>query len=111
MSEVHQDFIGLYQGNFKAETLAEAIENVLMRHLIPSENALSQCYDGTGIKSGTATQTLKKSPKAFLIHSLSHALNLSVADMMRHIPFLDNFMSTTLGTSNFVKISPKRYAT
>ena len=108
MSEVHQDFIGLYQGNFKAETLAEAIENVLMRHLIPSENALSQCYDGTGIKSGTATQILKK---AFLIHSLSYALNLSVGDMMRHIPFLDNFMSTTLGTSNFVKISPKRYAT
>ena len=51
-----------------------------------------------GIKSGTATQILKKSPKAFLIHCFAHALNLSVADMMRHVPFLYNIISPTRWT-------------
>ena len=45
-----------------------------------------------GLRSGLATQILDKSPKAFLIHCFAHALNLSVNDMVRQIPFLDNIM-------------------
>ena len=38
--EVHEDFIGLYEvNNIKAETLAEAVENVLLILLIQLENA------------------------------------------------------------------------
>lgn len=57
-------------------------------------------YDGAntlgGIKPGTATQILKKSPKASLIYCFSHAFNLSVGNMI-HLPFLDNIILYLLG--------------
>ena len=62
-----------------------------------------------GLRFGLATQILDKSPKAFLIHCFAHALNLSVNDMVRQIPFLDN-MSNSLEISNLIKLSPKRNA-
>ena len=63
-----------------------------------------------GLRSGLATQILDKSPKAFLIHCFAHALNLSVNDMVRQIPFLDNIMSNSLEFSNLIRLSPKRNA-
>ena len=57
------------------------------------ENTRGQCCDSAnnlvGIKSGNATQILKKSLKAFLIHCFVHALNLS-----------GSIMYTTLEISN-----------
>ena len=109
--EVHEDFIGLYKvGNIKADTLRTAIEDVLLRFAIPLQNSRGQCYDGAsnmvGLESGLATQILDMSPKAFLIHSFAHVLNLSVIDMVRQIPFPDNIMSNSLEISNFIKLSP-----
>ena len=107
--EVHEDFIGLYKvDNIKADTLRTAIEDVLLRLAIPLQNARGQCYDGAsnmvGLRSGLATQILDKSPKAFLIHCFAHALNLSVNDMVRQIPFLNNTMSNSLEISNLIKL-------
>ena len=112
--EVNEDFIGLYQvNNIKAESWVKAIEDALLRLSIPLKNARGQKYDGgnnmVGVKFVTATQILKKSPKVtFLIHCFAHALNLSVGGMMRHVPFLDNIMSTTPEISNLTNLSPKR---
>ena len=113
--QVHEDFIGLYKvDNIKVDTLLTAIEDVLLRLAIPLQNALGQCYDGAsnmvGLRSGLATQILDKSPKAFLIHCFAHVLNLSVNDMVRQIPFIDNIMSNSLEISNIIKLSPKRNA-
>ena len=112
--EVYEDFIGLYKvGNIKADTLRTAIEYVLLQLAISLQNARGQCYDGAsnimGLRSGLATQILDKSPKAFLIHCFAHALNLSVNDMVRQIPFLEN-LSNSLEISNLIKLSPKRNA-
>ena len=108
---VHEDFIGLHKvDNMKADTLRTAIEDVLLRLAIPLQNARGQCYDGAsnmlGLRSGLVTQILDKSPKAFLIHCFAHAINLSVNDMVRQIPFLDNIMSNSLEISNLIKLSP-----
>ena len=113
--EGHEDFIGLYKvDNIKADTLLKAIEDVLLRLAIPLQNACGQCYDRAsnmvGLRSGLATQILDKSPKAFLIHCFAHELNLSVNDMVRQIPFLDNIMSNSLEISNLIKLSPKQNA-
>ena len=112
--EVHEDFIGLYKvDNIKADFLRTATEDVLLQFAIPLQNSRGQCYDGAsnmvGLKSGLATQILDKSPEAFLIHFFAHVLNLSVIDMVRQIPFLDNIMnimSNSLEISNFIKVSP-----
>ena len=58
-----------------------------------------------GMKPGTATQILKNSPKAFRIYCFALALNLSVGYMIRHGTFLDITISTTLETSNLIKLS------
>ena len=93
--EVHEDFIGLYKvDNINTDTLRTAIEDILLGLAIPLQNARGQCYDGASnmvcLRSVLATQILDKSPKAFLIHCFAHPLNLSVNDMVRQIPFLDN---------------------
>ena len=113
--EVHEDFIGIFKvGNIKAGTLRTATEDVLLRLAIPLQNACGQCYAGASnmvdLTFGLATQILDKSSKAFLIHCFAHALNLSVNDMIRQIPFLDNIMSNSLEISNLIKLSPKRNA-
>ena len=112
---MHEDFIGLYKvDNIRADTLRTAIEDVLLRLAIPLQNARGQCYDGASnmvsLRSGLATQILDNAPKAFLIHCFAHALNLSVNDMVRQIPFLDNIMSNSLEISNLIKRSTKRNA-
>ena len=111
--EVHEEFIGLNQvDNIAADTLTRVLEDVLIRLSIPIANCWGQCYDGAsnmmGAKSGVATQILKKAPLAFPIHCFAHALNLSVNDMIKEIPFFENIMSTTLEVSNLIKNSPKR---
>lgn len=69
----------------------------------------SQCYNGTknmcGIKKGVSTHIIWENPKAFFTHSLKHALNLSVGDMVRHVQFLKDSMDTNYEISNLLKKS------
>ena len=84
--------------------MVNTIEDVLLKLSIPLENASNQCHNGAnnmiGIKSGTVTQISKM--HQFLIHCFAYALNLLVGDMARHVPFLDNIISTTLEISNLI---------
>ena len=64
--------------------------------------------DMVKMKSGTATQILKKVTKSLLIHCFAHALNLLVGDMIRQFHFLDNIMYTAFEISNLIKLSPKK---
>ena len=84
--------------------MVNTIEDVLLKLSNPLENASSQCCDGAnnmiGAKSGTVTQISKM--HQFLIHCFAHALNLLVGEMARHVPFLDNIISTTLEISNLI---------
>ena len=57
-----------------------------------------------GSLSNVSGQYMKKS---IITHSLGHALNLAVGDMVRHVRFLKYSMDTTYEISNLLENSSK----
>ena len=78
----HEDFIGLYKcPNITANTIATAIDDVLLRLNLSVSKCRGQCYDGgrnvAGSKNGVKEQILEKEPRALLVHCYGHVLSLS----------------------------------
>ena len=81
--EPHKEFIELYKiDETSANTITNALSDILQRMNLPISNCWGQCYDEAsnmcGIRQGTATQFLLQEPRALYNHCYGHALNLAV---------------------------------
>ncbi len=60
--------------------------------------------------SGVATQLLKEEPRAFLIHSCGHSLNLACSDAVKKTALMRNALDVILKIIKLTKKSPQRDA-
>ena len=77
------------------------------------ENARGQCYDGAsaiaGEKIGVARQIKALNSKCLYTHCYGHALNLAVADAIKSVKCISDFLETVREIAQLVKKSPQRY--
>ena len=83
--DLHEEFIGLYKvDKTSANTITNALSDVLQRMDLPVSKCCGQCYDGasnvSGIRHGTAAQLLLQEPHTLCNHCYGHALNLAVGN-------------------------------
>lgn len=109
----NEDFIGFYEiPDIAAETITNAIEDVLTRVQLSLDECRGQCYDGAsnmlGKKSGVAKRIQDKQPKAFVTHCHCHSLSLSVKDAIKESKLLTEVMGTSKEIVVLIKYSPKR---
>ena len=113
--DLHEEFIGLYKvDETSANTITNALSDVLWRMDLPVSKCCGQCYDGasnmSGIRQGTAAQFLLQEPRALYNHCYGHALNLAVGDTIKQIRLLRDTLDTCFEMSKLLKYSPKRDA-
>ena len=111
----HEDFIGLYEvAGIDADCLVQAIKDTLLRINVPLSQCRGQCYDGAsnmrGSRNGVATQIAKEEKRALYTHCFGHALNLAVADTLKHSKVCRDAMETAFEITKLIKFSPKRNA-
>lgn len=91
---IHEDAVGL--SDTTAQTLSQALKDMLLRCDLPLPMCQGQAYDGAaamqGKRKGLATLIQKECPAAVSVHCFAHCLNLCLQDAARTIPLLrDSF--------------------
>ena len=94
---VHEDTVGLFNPqNISAQTLSEALKDILVCCNLPLSMCRGQAYDGAAAmqekRKGLATLIGKECPAAVPVHCFAHCLNLCLQDASRTIPLIrDSF--------------------
>eukprot|EP00731_Ephydatia_muelleri_P015822 Em0009g246a len=110
---IHEDFIGMFKvPKTDAETLSLAIEDVLVRCVLPISQCRGQAYDGAsnmaGPKSGVAARILQRQPTAIPVHCLCHCINLCLQDVSRKCKCIRDALDLVYELVGLIKYSPKR---
>ena len=110
---IHEDFIGMFQvPKTNAETLSMAIEDVLVRCVLPISQCRGQAYDGAsnmaGPKSSVAARILQREPAATPVHCLCHCINLCLQDVSRKCKCIRDALDLVYELVSLIKYSPKR---
>lgn len=110
---IHEDFIGMFQvPRTNAETLLMAIEDVLVRCVLPISQCRGQAYNGVsnmaGPKSGVAARILQREPAAIPVHCLCHCINLCLQDVRRKCKCIQDALDLAYELVGLIKYSPKR---
>ena len=108
-----EDFVGLYLiDNTKADTIAHAIKDVLIRLDISVSKCRGQTYDGAssmaGRKAGVQAQIKQEEKRALFNHCHGHLINLACADNVKSSKTIANALDTALEITKLVKDSPQR---
>jgi hypothetical protein len=111
--EVEERFIGMHNlDRCDAESITNAIINILQKLSLPISNCRGQCYDGaaamSGHKTGVASRIESMEPRAVRTHCHMHAVNLSVNDTVSSVPVLRDFLQLLQELITFLRNSPKR---
>lgn len=111
--EINEEPIGLVQvPKTDAETLTNALKDVLIRCILPLSQCRGQAYDGasamSGHLSGVATRIKNEHPAALHVHCLAHCLNLCLQDAARVCPHGRDSLELIIGLVKLIKFSPKR---
>lgn len=112
---VSEDFLGMYSLlSITADSIVDAIKDILLRFQIPFTKVRGQCYDGcstmAGKRNGVATKIQNIEPRAVFTHCYGHALNLSISDTIKHCSIMKDCLDTCYELIKLVKFSPKREA-
>ena len=110
---IHEDFIGMFKvPKTDAEMLSLAIEDVLVRCVLPISQCRGQAYDGAsnmaGPKSGVAARILQRQPTAIPVHCLCHCINLCLQDVSRKCKCIRDALDLVYELVGLIKYSPKR---
>ena len=110
---INEDFVGLYLiDNTKADTIAHAIKDVLIRLNISVSKCRGQTYDGAssmaGRKAGVQAQIKQEEKRALFNHCHGHLINLACADNVKSSKTIANALDTALEITKLVKDSPQR---
>ena len=111
--DIHEDFIGLVQlDRTDADSICQAIKDVLTRCILPLSQCRGQGYDGAsnmmGHLRGVATQLRKEEPTAIHVHCLAHCLNLCLQDAAKINKNVRVCLSLVMEISQLIRYSPKR---
>ena len=110
---VHEDTVGLFNTpNISAQTLSEALKDILVRCNLPLSMCRGQAYDGAaamqGKRKGLATLIRKECPAAVSVHCFEHCLNLCLQDASRNIPLIRDSFDVVREREKLKLWSPKR---
>jgi hypothetical protein len=113
--EIFEDVLSLYElSRQNAETIVEAIFDVLTRCGLNISDCRGQSYDGassmSGIYGGVSALVLKQQSKAFFVHCNAHCLDLAVHDLTDECSTISNCILFVKDIIDFVRRSPKRLA-
>ena len=108
-------FIGLYQvSTIDYESLVFAIGDLFLRINTKVADCRGQCYNGalnmSGTRKGVATIITKEESQDLCTHCYGHALNLAVADTVKHSKVCRDALDTAFEITRLIKFSPKRNA-
>lgn len=111
--DVHDDCMGLYQiDNTCAKTIADSIQDVLLRLNISLSQCRCQTYDGPSAMSGPQCGVQKiikdEQPEALYNHCHAHRLNLAYSDIITKIKLMCDALNTTHEITKLVKKLPQR---
>ena len=97
-----------------ANKIFSIVKDTLLRLNLCLSRCRGQCYDGAstmaGSKNGLKTQILQEEPRALFTHCYGYLLNLTVADAIENLSFVQSNMDTTFEVSKLFQYSPKRLA-
>ena len=110
---VHEDTVGLFNlPNTSAETISEALKDILVRCNLPISMCRGQAYDGAaamqGKRKGVATLIQRECPAAASIHCFAHCLNLCLQDASRTISLIRDSFDVVKEIEKLILWSPKR---
>ena len=113
--DAHDEFIGLKKmATTDAESIVEALKEVLRDMSLQLRKCRGQCYDGcstmSGYKNGVAVKIKAEEIRALYTHCYCHSINLAVGDTMKNCPVLKDTIDNTYELTKLVKKSPKREA-
>ncbi|MCG8044914.1 MAG: DUF4371 domain-containing protein [Candidatus Thiodiazotropha endolucinida] len=111
--KVNEDFVGLYSiDDTKADTIAHAIKDVLVRLNISMLKCRGQTYDGAssmaGRKTGVQARIKQEERRALFNHCHGHLINLACADNVKSSKTIADALDTALEITKLVKDSPQR---
>ena len=111
--EVFEIFLGfLNVPDTKAETLFNAIKDVLQQCNLPLAQARGQCYDGAsnmrGHVSGVQARMLKENPYCLYVYCIGHNLNLVVQEATKALIEGSKAMTFLQSCTTYIRDSPKR---
>ena len=87
---IEEDFVGMYNlYDGTAETIFQALQDVLLRYNLDKNKMRGQSYDGAanmaGHLSGAAQRFLDAVPEAIFVHCYAHKLNLVLQDLCKGV--------------------------
>jgi len=109
---VSEDFVGMYAlDQTTAESIFNALKDVLVRCNLDKNNCHGQAYDGAsamaGHISGVARRMLDEVPAALFVHCYAHKLNLVLQDVCKNVVIMRDVQEFCRDITNFIKLAPK----
>ena len=95
-----------------AGTIANVVQDSLLRFQLPLRNCQGQCYDGANVVAGSingvSALTLAAEPRAVFIHCFAHSLNKELQESSRSLPLYRDMIDYVKDIINLIRASPNR---
>lgn len=113
--EIYEDPLAMIQvDKTDAKTLTDAIEDALIRFMLPLEKCRGQGFDGaanmSGHLSGVAARIKAKEPRALFVHCFGHCTNLALQDITKQCACIRDALDLAADISRLIMSSAQRYA-